>query len=151
MEKLKNIKFIGIHRTILVTLGLFFGSLGFAEGTSLSKSPGIDAPCGILENFLGDVQILGVDRSTLIDPKIHAPLPCGTWVSVNRGWAQIRHQNGPHVHLSGQTFVQLNDFRKEGDFKDDHFILYRGQIYACLLYTSPSPRDISGSRMPSSA
>ena len=25
------------------------------------------------------------------------------------------------------------------------------RIYACLLYTSPSPRDISGSRMPSSA
>ena len=24
-------------------------------------------------------------------------------------------------------------------------------IHACLLYTSPSPRDISGSRMPSSA
>ena len=26
-----------------------------------------------------------------------------------------------------------------------------GQVNACLLYTSPSPRDISGSRMPSSA
>ena len=25
------------------------------------------------------------------------------------------------------------------------------QPYTCLLYTSPSPRDISGSRMPSSA
>ena len=25
------------------------------------------------------------------------------------------------------------------------------QYYGCLLYTSPSPRDISGSRMPSSA
>ena len=25
------------------------------------------------------------------------------------------------------------------------------QVRACLLYTSPSPRDISGSRMPSSA
>ena len=25
------------------------------------------------------------------------------------------------------------------------------QMYRCLLYTSPSPRDISGSRMPSSA
>ena len=25
------------------------------------------------------------------------------------------------------------------------------QYYFCLLYTSPSPRDISGSRMPSSA
>ena len=27
----------------------------------------------------------------------------------------------------------------------------KGQVYVCLLYTSPSPRDISGSRMPSSA
>ena len=26
-----------------------------------------------------------------------------------------------------------------------------GLLYYCLLYTSPSPRDISGSRMPSSA
>ena len=26
-----------------------------------------------------------------------------------------------------------------------------GVYYICLLYTSPSPRDISGSRMPSSA
>ena len=26
-----------------------------------------------------------------------------------------------------------------------------GDVYSCLLYTSPSPRDISGSRMPSSA
>ena len=26
-----------------------------------------------------------------------------------------------------------------------------GLVYTCLLYTSPSPRDISGSRMPSSA
>ena len=27
----------------------------------------------------------------------------------------------------------------------------RGDALTCLLYTSPSPRDISGSRMPSSA
>ena len=26
-----------------------------------------------------------------------------------------------------------------------------GKAHSCLLYTSPSPRDISGSRMPSSA
>ena len=26
-----------------------------------------------------------------------------------------------------------------------------GWVYACLLYTSPSPRDLSTSRMPSSA
>ena len=27
----------------------------------------------------------------------------------------------------------------------------RGNLYGCLLYTSPSPRDLSTSRMPSSA
>ena len=32
----------------------------------------------------------------------------------------------------------------------DHRYL-REWLLACLLYTSPSPRDISGSRMPSSA
>ena len=29
--------------------------------------------------------------------------------------------------------------------------LYANEVLGCLLYTSPSPRDISGSRMPSSA
>ena len=28
---------------------------------------------------------------------------------------------------------------------------FPGDIYGCLLYTSPSPRDLSTSRMPSSA
>ena len=50
-----------------------------------------------------------------------------------------------------------NAVLKNGDLKHGvtiHFVnevLDGGQIIACLLYTSPSPRDISGSRMPSSA
>ena len=32
-----------------------------------------------------------------------------------------------------------------------NFVFASGQIPVCLLYTSPSPRDISGTRMPSSA
>ena len=32
-----------------------------------------------------------------------------------------------------------------------HQILQRSEYYACLLYTSPSPRDVEESRMPSSA
>ena len=31
------------------------------------------------------------------------------------------------------------------------FNLIKGEVRACLLYTSPSPRDQRGSRMPSSA
>ena len=33
----------------------------------------------------------------------------------------------------------------------DKFVMPYENVKACLLYTSPSPRDISGSRMPSSA
>ena len=32
-----------------------------------------------------------------------------------------------------------------------YVVVITAVIYLCLLYTSPSPRDISGSRMPSSA
>ena len=33
----------------------------------------------------------------------------------------------------------------------DYVFNYQGKRYDCLLYTSPSPRDLSTSRMPSSA
>ena len=33
----------------------------------------------------------------------------------------------------------------------DNFSMYNHLLYTCLLYTSPSPRDLSTSRMPSSA
>ena len=36
-----------------------------------------------------------------------------------------------------------------GKVNDDHRAVMK--LLPCLLYTSPSPRDISGSRMPSSA
>ena len=38
-----------------------------------------------------------------------------------------------------------------GDWDFDDYQEEWGEYNDCLLYTSPSPRDISGSRMPSSA
>ena len=63
------------------------------------------------------------------------------------------------VHLDGTVRV---DVQKYGEPANYTFIFYGnatnngtfvelGRKTACLLYTSPSPRDISGSRMPSSA
>ena len=89
----------------------------------------IEAPCGILESFSGNLQILDSTRSHLLETNVRSPIPCGSWVSVSQGWAQIRHQNGPHVHLGSQTFIQLVDFRKDDQFKDDHLVLYKGQVY----------------------
>ena len=39
----------------------------------------------------------------------------------------------------------------DGDMKKENRVDYMLPIIACLLYTSPSPRDLSTSRMPSSA
>ena len=48
-------------------------------------------------------------------------------------------------HQSGMTDLANNlaDYRQIGAFNNESLI--------CLLYTSPSPRDLSTSRMPSSA
>ena len=41
--------------------------------------------------------------------------------------------------------------RERLGYTDDQIAETAGLLETCLLYTSPSPRDISGSRMPSSA
>ena len=41
--------------------------------------------------------------------------------------------------------------RFQGGHNAGHTLVIDGKTYNCLLYTSPSPRDLSTSRMPSSA
>ena len=45
----------------------------------------------------------------------------------------------------------INNLSKKRDLLDKQLKLLHGDDYNCLLYTSPSPRDQRGSRMPSSA
>ena len=52
----------------------------------------------------------------------------------------------------GTADVEIKDLSVEnGELKCSLFKPGAGQNIACLLYTSPSPRDILVSRMPSSA
>ena len=44
-----------------------------------------------------------------------------------------------------------DDYKLFGYFKDEKLVSFYTLIYNCLLYTSPSPRDATLSRMPSSA
>eukprot|EP00831_Metopus_contortus_P027472 TRINITY_DN23082_c0_g1_i1.p1 TRINITY_DN23082_c0_g1~~TRINITY_DN23082_c0_g1_i1.p1 ORF type:complete len:145 (-),score=43.01 TRINITY_DN23082_c0_g1_i1:79-513(-) len=63
----------------------------------------------------------------------------------------IREGKGKYIYASG--------FEYEGEFQANHRhgigkMSYKGKeayLGDCLLYTSPSPRDLSTSRMPSSA
>ena len=44
------------------------------------------------------------------------------------------------------------DFKNLTENSFENFLFgFKHKVKTCLLYTSPSPRDISGSRMPSSA
>ena len=69
-----------------------------------------------------------------------------------RGGPQKRQRELADDEL-GETYDGFADHdafdeRKMAQLRNDKFDAY---YQTCLLYTSPSPRDISGSRMPSSA
>ena len=63
--------------------------------------------------------------------------------------ADFRKDNGEAIQLVCKQFVQLC---RKLNLLTDAFVAVDGSKFkACLLYTSPSPRDLSTSRMPSSA
>ena len=70
--------------------------------------------------------------------------------SINRSLATLANNvetpNGLHYYFRAEGYRV--DTRIRYDLGID--VLGEGR-YACLLYTSPSPRDLSTSRMPSSA
>ena len=80
-------------------------------------------------------------------------------VSVN--WSRMRMWT-PYLETAkseADIVAYVNQAREESHFTDFYFISRNGDYltlegkrgYLCLLYTSPSPRDLGGSRMPSSA
>ena len=63
-------------------------------------------------------------------------------------------RTGAIVNKSTSDFERYNNTRNKMLSKEErinHLEQKVDNLSSCLLYTSPSPRDISGSRMPSSA
>ena len=83
--------------------------------------------------------------------------------SLSQAWSESNDM----LHLSHEMFNDAVEALRSGEknkvlksikLRDEKINDYHREIrkkvvtyYSCLLYTSPSPRDISGSRMPSSA
>ena len=66
------------------------------------------------------------------------------------GYANIRIESETKeeaLTLYNRGYYADSDYDMDDIFYDHHFV----GITVCLLYTSPSPRDLSTSRMPSSA
>ena len=55
------------------------------------------------------------------------------------------------VFMSGTKFSRPDSDRDDDGDNDVVVLVGPGPVVDCLLYTSPSPRDQRGSRMPSSA
>ena len=73
--------------------------------------------------------------------EINRPISASGWIGFD-GSLNIGETKGE----VGLPFKPLPDGRMQHDIASS-----QKNIISCLLYTSPSPRDISGSRMPSSA
>ena len=66
------------------------------------------------------------------------------WVFDGDLLEDIESPNKDHFFLYSDGKLECEDTMAE-------FFFYAYRKYSCLLYTSPSPRDQRGSRMPSSA
>ena len=62
---------------------------------------------------------------------------------------KIKDQNLKKLYQQGSLKALMPDFHE--NLKQLMLINTAGGITSCLLYTSPSPRDVEESRMPSSA
>ena len=86
-------------------------------------------------------QIAGLCRANLKD--------------IDRGWEAVQHSESPRIH----TFIATSEIHlkyKLRKTREQVLEMISGAVkharnYTCLLYTSPSPRDRTRSRMPSSA
>ena len=97
-----------------------------------------------------------------------------TWISRNKGilqtfdkwlrkdiWGNLNATNSTinnnYSKIEGYALINMKKKRKKLKFYKKVFVELRSNILiisedsTCLLYTSPSPRDLSTSRMPSSA
>ena len=74
-------------------------------------------------------------------------------IGMQRDNQQITTEPGLQCELSGAPLENIHQVCSESSkFLKEIETASKGlNINTCLLYTSPSPRDISGSRMPSSA
>ncbi|GAB5851416.1 hypothetical protein JMUB7529_25260 [Staphylococcus aureus] len=55
------------------------------------------------------------------------------------------------LHLINGEVIKVQEHIKDAESKTLHIIHPKDRVVSCLLYTSPSPRDMRRSRMPSSA
>ena len=99
------------------------------------------APCAVLDHFDGDVQILDSTRQDLVFTTLHAGVPCGGWVTVRQGWAQLRHKDGHVIKVGPDTFFEVFDPTGNPAGKSAvQVTLYRGRVWVDVPGGTPTVR-----------
>ena len=108
------------------------------------------------DQHITQYRLLVIDVSTSKETVVQYPMLDDSFVclgpfSGNRAWWCNTSDTAYFIDMSrGQKVVSVVAFDTETGVTRRLFE-ERAETYLCLLYTSPSPRDQRGSRMPSSA
>ena len=73
---------------------------------------------------------------------------CDNWLRVDRIELTVFVDNAPAIKVYKKFGFEIEGTGKKYALRNGEYV---DAYYICLLYTSPSPRDLSTSRMPSSA
>jgi hypothetical protein len=98
-----------------------------ALGVEISPQRSANVPCAVLKTFSGMVQILDSSRTHVLDGVRKTEVPCGGFVSVERGWVEFKHRDGFRIHVGKGSFVEFPDSNGQG--QSDHVLVFRGQIF----------------------
>lgn len=101
-----------------------------AEAREAETEVTAPAPCALITEVAGEVDVLDSSRTHLLDSSKHAAVPCGGWVSVGKGSAELHHRDGFSIHVGGGSFVQFPEPNTDGKSRGDHAILFRGEVFA---------------------
>ncbi|MCC7440440.1 MAG: hypothetical protein IT285_02335 [Bdellovibrionales bacterium] len=106
------------------------GSGAAALASEARPEASAPAPCAVMDKFDGEVQVLDATRTHLVDTALKTAIPCGGWVSVRDGTAEIRHRQGYSFKLGPNSFVEFYDNRGGQQLTgDDQVVLYRGSLW----------------------
>lgn len=120
MDKPRRALILG---SLLITTFSVFPTAIARQADPPSREP---ASCGIVTKTEGAVLISPADRTQIIQAKDRSSVPCGAWITIKEGWAEIRLGSGMDMRLSSETFAQILD----PAFEKDEIALIRGQILA---------------------
>ena len=123
-----------------LALLLWANFLGQAQAAEPSaESARSTAPCGVVQTFQGDVQVLDANRTEILETRPKSGVPCGGWVSVRGGQIEIRHRQGFEVRSAHDTFFELYDNQADERMTGEHqVVLFRGKI----LIQKPMGTDV---------